>query len=175
MLLKGHPACPPGHIGRGVRKAHARSARFSQDSSFPAAPEKGLKKGLTSYTVYRTVCIAQWVMHSMTIEPNLFENIRMELRRGSLILAVLAQLRTEQYGYTLRKALAEHGMAIDEGTLYPLLRRLESQGLLVSEWREEDKRNKRFYILSADGKTILKQLLAEWKSIDSSLNGIVRR
>jgi PadR family transcriptional regulator, regulatory protein PadR len=110
----------------------------------------------------------------MTIEPNLFENIRMELRRGSLVLAVLAQLRNEQYGYTLRKALAEHGMAIDEGTLYPLLRRLESQGLLVSEWRE-DKRNKRFYVLSADGKLMLRRLLAEWKSIDSSLNGILRR
>jgi PadR family transcriptional regulator PadR len=132
------------------------------------------KNRLTIYTVRHTVCIAQWVLHSMTIEPNLFENLRMELRRGSLIMAVLAQLRTEQYGYTLRKALAEHGMAIDEGTLYPLLRRLESQGLLVSEWREEDKRNKRFYVLSADGKAMLKQLLAEWKSIDSSLNGIVK-
>jgi PadR family transcriptional regulator PadR len=111
----------------------------------------------------------------MRAEPNIFENLRLELRRGSLILAVLAQLRTEQYGYTLRKALAEHGMEIDEGTLYPLLRRLEAQGLLVSEWREEDKRNKRFYVLSADGKTMLKQLLVEWRSIDSSLNGIVRR
>lgn len=110
----------------------------------------------------------------MTVDSNLFENIRLELRRGSLVLAVLAQLRTEQYGYTLRKALADHGMAIDEGTLYPLLRRLESQGLLVSEWREEDKRNKRFYVLSVEGKQILKQLLAEWKSIDSSLNGIVK-
>jgi PadR family transcriptional regulator PadR len=110
----------------------------------------------------------------MTVDPNLFENVRLELRRGSLVLAVLAQLRTEQYGYTLRKALAEHGMAIDEGTLYPLLRRLETQGLLVSEWREEDKRNKRFYILSTDGKEILKQLLVEWKSIDASLNGIVK-
>jgi PadR family transcriptional regulator PadR len=110
----------------------------------------------------------------MTLDGNLFENLRMELRRGSLIVAVLAQLRSEQYGYTLRKALAEHGMAIDEGTLYPLLRRLESQGLLVSEWREEDKRNKRFYVLSGDGKAILKQLLAEWKSIDSSLSGIVK-
>lgn len=98
----------------------------------------------------------------------------MELRRGSLVLAVLAQLRAEQYGYTLRKALAEHGMEIDEGTLYPLLRRLESQGLLVSEWREEDKRNKRFYVLSANGKQLLKQLLAEWKNIDESLNGIVK-
>jgi PadR family transcriptional regulator PadR len=129
---------------------------------------------LTIYTVCHTVCIAQWMMHSMTIEPNLFENIRMELRRGSLVLAVLAHLRTEQYGYMLRKALSEHGMAIDEGTLYPLLRRLESQGLLVSEWRE-DKRNKRFYVLSADGKLMLRRLLAEWKSIDSSLNGILRR
>ena len=106
-------------------------------------------------------------------DTNLFENLRMELRRGSLILAVLAQLRTEQYGYTLRKALAEHGMEVDEGTLYPLLRRLESQGLLKSEWREEDKRNKRFYVLSSEGKHMLKQLLVEWKSIDSSLNGIV--
>jgi PadR family transcriptional regulator, regulatory protein PadR len=111
----------------------------------------------------------------MSAEPNLYENLRLELRRGSLILAVLAQLRTEQYGYTLRKALAEHGLAVDEGTLYPLLRRLESQGLLASEWREEDKRNKRFYVLSPDGKQMLKQLLAEWKNIDASLNGIVRR
>lgn len=110
----------------------------------------------------------------MNTEPNLYENIRLELRRGSLILAVLAQLRTEQYGYTLRKALAEHGLAVDEGTLYPLLRRLESQGLLVSEWREEDKRNKRFYVLSANGKQILRQLLEEWKNIDFSLNGIVK-
>jgi PadR family transcriptional regulator PadR len=110
----------------------------------------------------------------MTTEPNLFENLRMELRRGSLILAVLAQLRSEQYGYTLRKALAERGMAIDESTLYPLLRRLEIQGLLVSEWREEDKRKKRFYVLSDDGKLILQQLLAEWKNLDSSLYEIVK-
>ena len=81
----------------------------------------------------------------------LVENLRLELRRGSLVLAVLVQLRTEHYGYTLRKALAQYGMDIDEGTLYPLLRRLEGQGLLVSEWREEDKRNKRFYKISRDG------------------------
>ena len=106
--------------------------------------------------------------------PELFENLRLELRRGCLVLAVLAALRSEQYGYTLRKALAEHGMEIDEGTLYPLLRRLESQGLLSSEWREEEKRNKRFYKLSHDGKLMLKQLLAEWQSMDASLNGILK-
>jgi PadR family transcriptional regulator PadR len=112
-----------------------------------------------------------------TVEPptnsEVLENLRLELRRGCLILAVLAELRTERYGYTLRKALAEQGMEIDEGTLYPLLRRLESQGLLASEWREEDKRNKRFYKLSSEGKSILKQLSAEWKSINESLNGIL--
>ena len=84
----------------------------------------------------------------MTLDASIFDNLRSELRRGSLILAVLAQLRTEQYGYTLRKALSDHGMEIEESTLYPLLRRLETQGLLRSEWREEDKRNKRFYVLS---------------------------
>ena len=109
----------------------------------------------------------------MAIDSNLFENLRMELRRGSLVLAVLAQLRTEEYGYTLRKALSDRGMAIDEGTLYPLLRRLESQGLLSSQWREEDKRNKRFYVLSAEGKQMLEHLSAECKKIGSALDGMV--
>jgi PadR family transcriptional regulator PadR len=104
---------------------------------------------------------------------DLFESLRLELRRGCLILAVLAELRTEQYGYTLRKTLADHGLAIEEGTLYPLLRRLESQGLLASRWQEEDKRNKRFYRLSPEGKLILKQLVAEWRRINSSLDGIL--
>jgi len=108
------------------------------------------------------------------MDAALFDNLRLEVRRGAVVVAVLAALRNEQYGYTLRKALAEHGLEIDEGTLYPLLRRLETQGLLVSEWREEEKRNKRFYRLSADGAEMLKQLLAEWKSIDTSLTGILK-
>ncbi len=108
-----------------------------------------------------------------SMNSDLFENLRLELRRGSLIIAVLAQLREEHYGYALRKALADHGMEIEESTLYSLLRRLESQGLLESEWREEDKRNKRFYRLSKDGTDILKQLLEEWQSMNSSLKRIV--
>ncbi|HEX5719166.1 MAG TPA: helix-turn-helix transcriptional regulator [Thermoanaerobaculia bacterium] len=103
----------------------------------------------------------------------MFESLRLELRRGCLILAVLAELRNEQYGYTLRKTLADHGMAIEEGTLYPLLRRLESQGLLVSRWQEEDKRNKRFYRLSPEGRLTLEQLVAEWRRINSSLDEIL--
>ena len=102
-----------------------------------------------------------------------FENLRLELRRGCLTLAVLSQLRSEHYGYTLRKALDEAGLEIDEGTLYPLLRRLESQGLLQSEWREENKRKKRFYRLTAHGETTLAQLLDEFARINASLERIV--
>lgn len=101
------------------------------------------------------------------------ENLKLELRRGCLVLAVLSQLQIEHYGYTLRKSLADRGMDIEESTLYPLLRRLESQGLLRSEWREEDKRNKRFYRLSETGRAILNQLLGEWNGINSSLNRIL--
>ena len=109
----------------------------------------------------------------MTVADNVFENLRLELRRGCLTLAVLAQLRQEHYGYTLRKALASRGMEIDESTLYPLLRRLEAQGLLASEWREEDKRNKRFYRLSSDGEQIFARLLDEWKAINKAIDNIL--
>jgi PadR family transcriptional regulator PadR len=109
----------------------------------------------------------------MTTKPNQFDSLRLELRRGCLVMAVLAQLRAEHYGYTLKKDLADLGMDIDEGTLYPLLRRLESQGLLVSEWREEDRRNKRFYRISSDGRSVLKELLAEWQTINASVGRIL--
>ena len=108
-----------------------------------------------------------------TPEPALYDNLRLELRRGSLTVAVLAALRVEQYGYTLRKTLDDKGLVVEEGTLYPLLRRLESQGLLTSEWREEGGRNKRFYRLSPEGRQMLKQLLAEWKGLNNSLDRIV--
>ena len=108
------------------------------------------------------------------MNTDLFENLRLELRRGVVVLAVLAALRTEQYGYTLRKALGAHGLAIDEGTLYPLLRRLEGHALLDSQWREEGKRNKRFYKLSTLGRDLLGQLCAEWQSLDASVTSILK-
>ncbi len=108
------------------------------------------------------------------MNTDIFENLRLELRRGCLILGVLAALRTERYGYTLRKSLADSGMEIDEGTLYPLLRRLETQGLLLSEWREQDKRQKRFYRLSDEGTQILDRLLVEWQSMNASLTEILK-
>jgi PadR family transcriptional regulator, regulatory protein PadR len=110
----------------------------------------------------------------MTLSENVFENLRLELRRGCLTLAVLAQLREERYGYTLRKALAEDGLVIDESTLYPLLRRLETQGLLASQWREEEKRNKRFYRLTPEGEHIYAQLLDEWQAINASVTASMK-
>lgn len=108
-----------------------------------------------------------------SVDTSLLDSLRLELRRGCLVVAVLAQLREEHYGYTLRKALADKGLAIEESTLYPLLRRLETQGLLTSEWREEDKRNKRFYRLSPTGEATLTMLLAEWRSLNGSLDNIL--
>jgi DNA-binding PadR family transcriptional regulator len=109
----------------------------------------------------------------MPLGDDTFEKLRLELRRGSLVLAVLAALKVERYGYTLRKELADAGLAIEEGALYPMLRRLESQGLLTSEWREEDKRNKRFYRLSPDGAALLDELVAEWRAINDTLNRLI--
>jgi PadR family transcriptional regulator, regulatory protein PadR len=110
----------------------------------------------------------------MPNDTDIFETLRLELRRGSLILAVLGQLRAEHYGYTLRKALADAGVEIDEGALYPMLRRLEAQGLLASEWREEERRNKRFYRLSDEGRVVLDRLVGEWTGLNAAVDAILK-
>ncbi len=102
-----------------------------------------------------------------------YQKLKLELRRGVLILAVLSELREEHYGYSLRKNLATQGLEIDEGTLYPLIRRLEKQKLLSSEWREENNRKKRFYQLSNIGLEVLSKLTAEWRQTQSTLNEIL--
>jgi PadR family transcriptional regulator PadR len=111
----------------------------------------------------------------MAKDTELFDNLRIELRSGCLVLAALTQLRTEHYGYSLRKALADEGLDIEESTLYPLLRRLETQGLLTSEWREEERRKKRFYRLSTRGERVLDDLLTEWAGINRAITRLVRK
>src|SRR6202451_4286955 len=142
-------------------------------SESPLNLKKSLKKSLTIYTMWYTVYVTYYMANGTAGGPEILENLKMELRRGCLIVAVLGQLRSEQYGYTLRKALADDGLAIDEGTLYPLLRRLETQGLLVRQWREADKRNKRFYRLSPVGESVLASLLEEWRGMNSALQRIL--
>jgi PadR family transcriptional regulator, regulatory protein PadR len=109
----------------------------------------------------------------MPLSTDIIETLRLELRRGTLILAVLGALRDEKYGYTLRSELGSQGIEIDEGALYPMLRRLETQGLLTSEWREDAKRQKRFYKLSADGAEALEQLAGEWRAMNRALEQIL--
>jgi len=98
-----------------------------------------------------------------------FENVILELRRGVIVLAVLSRLDQEQYGYSLIKGLADNGLEIDQGTLYPLLRRLEGQGLLQSKWRVEADRPRRYYVLSDEGRQLLPRLKEEWTGIVSML------
>ncbi|MEJ1966691.1 MAG: PadR family transcriptional regulator [Gammaproteobacteria bacterium] len=96
-----------------------------------------------------------------------------ELRRGAVVLAVLSQLRTAQYGYSLRQALAERGMPIEEGTLYPLMRRLEEQGLLVSEWRIEDGPPRRYYKLSSKGVRLYAELTDNWHALVATMDKLL--
>ena len=95
------------------------------------------------------------------------ENVVLELRRGVIVLAVLSQLSEEHYGYSLLKMLSDLGLEVDQGTLYPLLRRLEAQGLLQSVWKIEGARPRRYYVISAEGKKLLPKLKKEWTSIVS--------
>jgi DNA-binding PadR family transcriptional regulator len=93
------------------------------------------------------------------------DNFILEIRRGVIVLAVLSQLENEQYGYSLIRRLEDYGLEMDQGTLYPLLRRLESQGLLESVWRLEGTRPRRYYVISQAGKNILPRLKEEWQNI----------
>jgi len=97
------------------------------------------------------------------------EAMRLELRRGILILAVLTALKQEQYGYSLRKTLQEVDIDIEEGTLYPLVRRLESYGLLDSRWSSEEGRKRRYYQTSLKGIEALQALRTDWQQLNTSL------
>ncbi len=92
----------------------------------------------------------------------LHEKLVLELRRGILVLATLSQLGEAQYGYSLMRQLSANGLDIEQGTLYPLLRRLEEQGLLLSEWNVEGSRPRRYYQLSPAGAEVLESLSREW-------------
>lgn len=104
----------------------------------------------------------------------MYKNTINELRRGMIVLAVLSQLDKEQYGYSLLKRLSEQELEIDQGTLYPLLRRLESQGLLKSNWNVEGSRPRRYYVISPEGQALLPLLKEEWNNIVSMMDRILK-
>lgn len=109
-------------------------------------------------------------MNNSTVDASTYENLTSELRRGLSLLAVLSLCEELQYGYSLKQRLGEAGLEVSEGTLYPLLRRMEGQGLLESRWEVVgDQRPRRYYQLSAAGRETLAQLLDEWKKLVASL------
>lgn len=102
------------------------------------------------------------------------QNMLLELRRGVIAIAVLSQLDEEQYGYSLLKRLSDQGLAVDQGTLYPLLRRLEGQGLLQSDWRIADEvRPRRYYVISPQGRTALITLKQEWADLVKTVQNML--
>jgi PadR family transcriptional regulator len=107
-------------------------------------------------------------------DADAFGKLELELRRGVVVLATLSQLHTPRYGYELRQALADKGMPIEEGTLYPLLRRLETQGLLKSEWKIEDGPPRRYYSLNANGRRLLKKLTESWQGMNDAMNRLLK-
>lgn len=127
------------------------------------------------------VCIAQYsaphgyrpVIRSL-MDDSVHQNLSLELRRGVLVLAVLSALQREQYGYSLKGDLAGIGIEIDEGTLYPLLRRLEAQNVLDSRWVVGDTRPRRYYKLNPAGVKLLKALTAEWREMSKGLDRLLR-
>lgn len=123
------------------------------------------------YLSLTLLCTIQYYIGMNALQNSEFEKLKLELRRGAIVLAAMSQLREEQYGYSLINSLNEQGFEIGQDTLYPLLRRLEGQGLLDSQWRVEDPRPRRYYQLNDAGREMLALLTAEWQQQDK----VIRR
>jgi PadR family transcriptional regulator, regulatory protein PadR len=106
-------------------------------------------------------------------EDAIFDSLVLELRRGTIILSVLSQLKSPQYGYSLVVLLEEKGIAVDSGTLYPLLRRLEKQEILQSSWDVESAKPRKYYELSSYGKEIYEKLCKQWITMTESISKLI--
>lgn len=107
------------------------------------------------------------------INKTLLQNLQQEMKRGSLVLAVLTQMDKPEYGYTLIQTLNACGMVVEQNTLYPLMRRLEKQGLLESIWQIEENRPRRYYQISEMGREVRQLLIEDWKSLNTTLNQLI--
>ena len=112
-------------------------------------------------------------MRRMPEFDEILNGLVLELRRGSIVLSVLSQLERPEYGYSLVQLLEEKGMPVDAGTLYPLLRRLEKQGLLRSEWKTTGSKPRKYYLLTDDGERAYQTLSAIWRKIARNMEGLL--
>ena len=108
----------------------------------------------------------------MPLDDDVRDGHLQELRRGTVVVAALAMLRTPGYGYALLEQLARAGFGVDANTLYPLLRRLEKQGLLVAEWNTDESRPRKFYRTSPDGESLLRVLRTDWRALDAAISDL---
>lgn len=113
---------------------------------------------------YSIICLEGEIMNQV------YDNMVIELRRGTQILFVLEALKERQYGYSLLQELEKYNILIEAGTLYPLLRRLEQQGLLDSIWDTSETRPRKYYLLNDKGKVLLSRLKEDWKKIVEEMN-----
>lgn len=124
------------------------------------------------------VCVIQYNLFiggfTMPEEKDLMANLTSELRRGTLILSVLSQLGEAKYGYALVQSLEEKGVEIDPNTLYPLLRRLEKQGLLSSEWDVGESKPRKYYRRTPMGDDIYRELKTQWEQLSFNMDRILR-
>ena len=104
----------------------------------------------------------------------IISSLTIELKRGTLVLSVLSQLKTQEYGYSLVQKLEAKNVPIEAGTLYPLLRRLEKQELLISEWDTSESRPRKFYLLSEKGKEVYRILKEEWRTISDQIEILLK-
>jgi PadR family transcriptional regulator PadR len=105
------------------------------------------------------------------MDPTLASHLQ-ELRRGTVVVASLIVLRAPGYGYSLLETLGAAGFDVEANTLYPLLRRLEAQGLLTSEWNTDEPRPRKFYRTTEQGAAIAGALRAEWSRLDDAIAGL---
>lgn len=106
-------------------------------------------------------------------DDSIYDGLVLELRRGTIILSVLSRLKSPQYGYSLIVLLEEKGIVIDAGTLYPLLRRLEKQGILESSWDVESSKPRKYYGLSDYGRIIYDKLCEQWIRMSETVNRLI--
>lgn len=109
----------------------------------------------------------------MNDDKDLLSSLVLELRRGTLILCVLSQLKTSQYGYALVQRLESRGTVIDPSTLYPLLRRLEKQGLLISQWDTKETKPRKYYRRTPEGDLIYEQMKEQWQQMAADMTNLL--
>lgn len=120
------------------------------------------------------LCDTQYTGNMSNSPDDFFANQILEMRRGTIVLAILSQLSTPRYGYGLLQQLESAETPIDAGTLYPLLRRLEKHGVLESEWETSESRPRKYYRLSADGQRLYSQLIEEWNVMSDTISQMTK-